>query len=350
MHFALIIVAASAFSPGALPGRTPLAAAHLPGAFRAAAQCTIEFAEPRERRLLRTLVTWPTAARKRACLRIADTLAVVLTRRRSATHTWVSRRFRRSAKPGRFAPSREQLEIRHELIRRLVWLDAEGQLQRFVRALEGGRGRIEVERIMSEPWAAGDAVGAAIGGAVEALEVQLRSFRRREPLIQWYLKSYDPQQPRGAYDECAVAYSSSACRARVDEYRYEMKYQPAPWPLQDFLLIKAFVPESVMLMCTSPTCNVHTIAILVHDYCTIHDSPPDPPLVYAIHHTILIMAISCKGQLVPNYEPLSCISMLRTTTPTPLATSPTTTSPPRPSLRAQRGAPRDGALLFRPRL
>jgi len=39
----------------------------------------------------------------------------------------------------------------------------------------------------------------------------------------------------------------------------------------------------------------HTIAILLRDYCAIYDLSP-APLLGAIHHTILAMAISCKGQ------------------------------------------------------
>jgi len=44
------------------------------------------------------------------------------------------------------------------------------------------------------------------------------------------------------------------------------------------------------------TCIPHTNAILLHGYCTIHDPPPPPPatpLLYPIHHTISVMAISC---------------------------------------------------------
>ena len=34
----------------------------------------------------------------------------------------------------------------------------------------------------------------------------------------------------------------------------------------------------------------------MQDYCAIHHHHPDPPL-YAIHHTILVMATLCKGQI-----------------------------------------------------
>ena len=48
-----------------------------------------------------------------------------------------------------------------------------------------------------------------------------------------------------------------------------------------------------------PSCKAYPIAILLHDYCAIYN-PPTNPLVYAIHHTILTIAISCKGQISVN--------------------------------------------------
>jgi len=65
-----------------------------------------------------------------------------------------------------------------------------------------------------------------------------------------------------------------------------------------FVHFKAFVHESIILLLPPHTCNAHTSAVLVHDYCAIYDSLPNP-LSYSIHHTILVMAISCKGQGAP---------------------------------------------------
>ena len=48
----------------------------------------------------------------------------------------------------------------------------------------------------------------------------------------------------------------------------------------------------------SLTCIARTITILLHVYCARNDAPPTP-LLYAIHYTILVMAISCKGQREP---------------------------------------------------
>jgi len=47
--------------------------------------------------------------------------------------------------------------------------------------------------------------------------------------------------------------------------------------------------------CPPPTRIAHTIALLLHYFCAVYDPPPTP-LVYAIHHTIWVKAISCKGQ------------------------------------------------------
>ena len=64
-----------------------------------------------------------------------------------------------------------------------------------------------------------------------------------------------------------------------------------------FVHFEAFVQESIIPLFLTPTCIAHTIAILLHDVCAVYDPPPTP-LCYAIHHTILILAISCKGQQV----------------------------------------------------
>jgi len=58
---------------------------------------------------------------------------------------------------------------------------------------------------------------------------------------------------------------------------------------------RLFVHESILLLSPPPTCIARTIAILLHVYCAINDAPPIP-LLYAIHHTILALAISCEGQ------------------------------------------------------
>jgi len=57
---------------------------------------------------------------------------------------------------------------------------------------------------------------------------------------------------------------------------------------------EAFVHESIILLLPPSTCIVHTVAILLQYYCAIFE-PPSTSLWYVIHHTILCIAISCKG-------------------------------------------------------
>jgi len=69
------------------------------------------------------------------------------------------------------------------------------------------------------------------------------------------------------------------------------------WPLQDIVSLHSFsVGVHHPLIAPPPTCNAYRVAILLHDYCAIYPPPPTP-LVYAVHHRILVMAISCKGQV-----------------------------------------------------
>jgi len=55
------------------------------------------------------------------------------------------------------------------------------------------------------------------------------------------------------------------------------------------------VHESIILLLPTPACIARTIAMLLHVYCAIYEAPPTHHL-YAMHTTILAMAISCKGQ------------------------------------------------------
>jgi len=58
--------------------------------------------------------------------------------------------------------------------------------------------------------------------------------------------------------------------------------------------------------CTAPpTCKAHTVAIVLHDYCAMN-APPPTLLLYGIHHTILVMAILCKGQIPARLDPCIC--------------------------------------------
>jgi len=58
---------------------------------------------------------------------------------------------------------------------------------------------------------------------------------------------------------------------------------------------EAFVHKSIILLLPTATCIARTIAMPLHVYCAIYEAPPTPHL-YAMHNTILVMAILCKGQ------------------------------------------------------
>jgi len=101
-----------------------------------------------------------------------------------------------------------------------------------------------------------------------------------------------------------AAFQGSECvRGELKRRKYQIKarYQVRADALLRLGLYKilyyleAFVHDSIILSLPPPTCIARTIAILLHVYCAIYDAPPTP-LVYAMHHTILVIAILCKGQ------------------------------------------------------
>ena len=63
---------------------------------------------------------------------------------------------------GSWSPSKRQVTARHNMIRRLVWLDTEGTIQRIAR---------------TQPWRSG-----------ELLQENLRHLGRRSPLLQWHME------------------------------------------------------------------------------------------------------------------------------------------------------------------
>jgi len=60
---------------------------------------------------------------------------------------------------------------------------------------------------------------------------------------------------------------------------------------------KALLLESILLLLPLSACIAVPFAILLHDRYAIYTPPSTLPF-YAMHHTILIMAISCKGQTI----------------------------------------------------
>ena len=65
---------------------------------------------------------------------------------------------------------------------------------------------------------------------------------------------------------------------------------------------KALSSESIILLLPHSTCKAYPIALLLHDHWAIYApiTTPPPPLCHT--HTILVMAISCKGQAPHRYQ------------------------------------------------
>jgi len=74
-------------------------------------------------------------------------------------------------------------------------------------------------------------------------------------------------------------------------------------PYKILFHFKALLEESIIILSPPNTCKAYPIAILLHAHCAIY-APPPTSLFYAIHHTISVMAISCKGQPPDHLRPL----------------------------------------------
>jgi len=61
-----------------------------------------------------------------------------------------------------------------------------------------------------------------------------------------------------------------------------------------FFYLFVCVHESIISLSTPPICITHATAILLRDLCALYDLPPTIPL-YAMHHILLVVTISCKG-------------------------------------------------------
>jgi len=75
-----------------------------------------------------------------------------------------------------------------------------------------------------------------------------------------------------------------------------LKFKVRNWPVQDIPSLQSFLALVNHPFIAPSIYIAHAIAAIpLHDECAICEPPPDP-LVYAVHHTILAMAISCKVQ------------------------------------------------------
>jgi len=64
-----------------------------------------------------------------------------------------------------------------------------------------------------------------------------------------------------------------------------------------FLYFESFVHESNLLLFLPPICIAHPVAILLHN-CRAVNNPLSTLRLYAMHHTIVVITTSCKGQTV----------------------------------------------------
>jgi len=116
----------------------------------------------------------------------------------------------------------------------------------------------------------------------------------------WQLRSrvktkvgLDKEAVFGAHEETAT---SPSAKGEQDAGGGEAAARRGPWvnPL--------FCGSQSSFFPPPPTYKASPIAIRLHIHCAIYAlrnirPPPPPPSLYAIHHTILDMAISCKGQV-----------------------------------------------------
>ena len=72
--------------------------------------------------------------------------------------------------------------------------------------------------------------------------------------------------------------AAAAAKVGVSLYKILFYFTAVLWSISSFY-------------CHHPTRNAYHIAVLLHAHCAIYAPPPTLPL-YAIHHTILMMAIS----------------------------------------------------------
>jgi len=78
------------------------------------------------------------------------------------------------------------------------------------------------------------------------------------------------------------------------EHCFPERHRKFFWPIQEILSLVCVCARINHPFITPPISVAHTTALLLHDFFAIYDPPQTLPL-YAIHHTILVMTISCKG-------------------------------------------------------
>ena len=84
-------------------------------------------------------------------------------------------------------------------------------------------------------------------------------------------------------------------RSRGSPPGLHTKRKNVGWPSQDIRLRQRFCEQVNHPFIAPPTCNAHTVAMVLHDYCARY-APPLTLLLYAIHHSLCAMAILFKGK------------------------------------------------------
>jgi len=104
------------------------------------------------------------------------------------------------------------------------------------------------------------------GAAGRRLRRPLGSRRRLRPQASRYIPGSSPSAPKATFGSvpCACVLASP------------LYYEPS-------------VKEPIILVLLHPIRTTHTTAIRLRDFCAIYDLP-STHRVYAVHHTILVMA------------------------------------------------------------
>jgi len=96
-----------------------------------------------------------------------------------------------------------------------------------------------------------------------------------------------------SWSRCFVEDTRSLCELSIRRLEGNYILRPAS-SLTRYSFTSRILCTNQSFVYPLPTCIAHKIALLLHDCSAMHEPPPDP-LLYAIYHTILATAISCKG-------------------------------------------------------
>ena len=109
--------------------------------------------------------------------------------------------------------------------------------------------------------------------------------------------------PPAAREEWRRCHGRHSFRSRVSSTTHTHTHYIHAIPTLAFtrycFILKVYCGSLSSLYCPAPTCNAYPFAMLLHDYWTLY-KPPLTSLLYALHHSTLVITISCKGQYIPH--------------------------------------------------